>query len=528
MTRYAVRNTFSPEGDSVPRRYGTEGQDPTDSRILGSRTREASQVAAARERLLVHLREVRPDDTLDDRAFRRRYASVFSSPDISGAVDVVIGAHTFGLRAEIEQLVPFIENLSRDETLRRFERLSEWKANSADQRRAGVTLTLAIANFLAGEADFESLLAELDRLAEETRDGRFNARNEVQRDIEFGLFTYQYNLSRATRGTYVERYKLFSELGHLPAASEEEFFLSDEHIAEAKRAGFEAAALLKFLKDFRAGTSKPIVVVGNDRYGRQWAVEPIADLLGDGFSVRYDRVASHGSMRLTVPSARHFEKGRGAEGPSSSNAFPREFVRELSERMPHVVVVDGKSPRFPHGFMSLSRAHTGYANWFVAFNDARAQGDLSRYRNESCLPPDHIDDLMRWHQFVALRRQLREWVIAGPTYKVALWTPEPTEFAKLGEVTVPNRPPDLDSDEPQVVLANPIVYRTEGDNLPEALRGTTPYYFDGPEHHVKEEMVLGFGRYGFEPRIEGHMTATFVTGVQRRINEEANKLLDGE
>ena len=41
-------------------------------------------------------------------------------------------------------------------------------------------------------------------------------------------------------------------------------------------------------------------------------------------------------------------------------------------------------------------------------------------------------------------------------------------------------------------------------------------------------MVLGFGRYGFEPRIEGHMTATFVTAVQLRITEEANKLLDGE
>ena len=440
----------------------------------------------------------------------------------------MIEAHRFGLRAEIEQIAPFIENLPKDESVRRFERLSEWKANSADQRRAGITLTLTIANFLASEADFQLLLEELDRLGEETRDGRFDARNELQRDMEFGLFTYQYNLSRATRGTYAERYRLFSELGELPAASEEEFSLSDEHIAEAKRAGFEAAVLLKFLRDFRSGTRRLIVVVGNDRYGRQWAVEPIADLLGDGFSVRYDRVASHGSMRLTVPSARHFEKGRGADGPSSSNAFPREFVRELSEQMPHVVIVDGRSPRLPHGFMSLSRSQTSYANWFVAFNDVRAQGDLSRYRHESCLPPDHIDDLMRWHQFVALRRQLREWVNPGPTYRVALWTPEPTEFAKLGEITVPSRPPDLDSDEPQVVLANSIVYRTEGDDLPEVLRGTTPYYFDGPEHHVKEGMVLRFGRYGFEPRIEGHMTATFVTAVQLRITEEANKLLDGE
>ena len=492
-------------------------------------------VATARERLLAHLREVRPNNTLDDRAICQRYASVFKSQDIYGALDMVIGAHRFGLGAEIEQLVPFIENLSRDEALRRFERLGEWMAGAADKRGVGVTLTLAMANFLVGDADFESLLAELDRLAVETHNGRFDARNQVQRDMEFGLFAYQHTLLHATTRTlpyldtsFAEKYRLFGELGELPPASEEDFSLSDEHIAEAKRAGFEAAALLKFLKEFRSSTSRPIVVVGNDRYGRQWAVEPIADLLGDGFSVRYDRVPSHMSIRLAVPSARSLEGGTELVGPWSSNAFPREFVRELSEHMPHVVIVDGKSPGQKHSFMRLTRAQRSYANWFVAFNDVRAQGDVSRYQHESSLPLDHIHELTRWLQFVALRRQLREWITPGPTYTVALWTPEPTEFAKLGEITVPNRPPDLDSDEPQVVLANPIVYRNEGDDLPEALRGTRPYYFDGPEKYVKEEIVVGFGPYGFEPRIEGHMTATFVGAVQRRITEEVKKLLDGE
>jgi len=75
---------------------------------------------------------------------------------------------------------------------------------------------------------------------------------------------------------------------------------------------------------------------------------------------------------------------------------------------------------------------------------------------------------------------------------------------------VPCRLPDFDDDRPQVVLANPIVYRN--DRLPEDLHATLPYYFDGPEKYVSEKVVPGFGPFGYSPRIEGPTTAEFVTG----------------
>ena len=74
-------------------------------------------------------------------------------------------------------------------------------------------------------------------------------------------------------------------------------------------------------------------------------------------------------------------------------------------------------------------------------------------------------------------------------------------MAELGTITVPHVAPDLKSDRPQVVMANPIVYQTEGEDLPEQLHGTRPYYFDGPEKYVTEEIVFGFGPYGFQPRV---------------------------
>ena len=199
--------------------------------------------------------------------------------------------------------------------------------------------------------------------------------------------------------------------------------------------------------------------------------------------------------------------------------MPREFARELAATMPHVVIVDGMSPK-PHlDMMLLSRATKIYAHWFIAFNDVRAQGDLSRYLDDCLLPSDHIAELAHWYEYVALRKQLAEWIDPGSTYRLTLWTPRPTAQARLGEVTIPCRQPDLEGDRPQVVLANPIIYGTEG-GLPEDLHGTRPYYFDGPEKYVSEKVVMGFGPYGYGPRFEGPTTAEFVAAIQRLMKEE--------
>ena len=173
--------------------------------------------------------------------------------------------------------------------------------------------------------------------------------------------------------------------------------------------------------------------------------------------------------------------------------------------------------------MMLTRAAKNYAHWTAAFNDVRAEGRRSEYWEKSCLPAEHLTELRQWYEFVRLRRQLSEWVKPGPTYNVGLWAPEPTDMAQLGELRVPYRPPELDTDKPQVVLANSIIYDT--DSLPEELHDTKPYYFDGPERHVQEEIVFGFGPYGFQPAVKGTMTAMFVASVQRAIKTEVARLM---
>ena len=57
----------------------------------------------------------------------------------------------------------------------------------------------------------------------------------------------------------------------------------------------------------------------------------------------------------------------------------------------------------------------------------------------------------------------------------------------LGDFAMRAEYPDPTDDKPQVVISNADIYRTEGNDIYETLRGTQPYYFDGPEKYAKED-----------------------------------------
>ena len=484
-----------------------------------------AQALEARDRLLAHLREVEKDDGMGAGHVYERYSRVFRSRNIPGVTEVLVEMKRFGLvqgmsiGLDVDQVDRFLERFPPEEMLRRFEKLDKWMVKYHKTNHDGNILTPVLLDYLSDGGDFDSKLGELDRLKAETRQGRFQMSNFLQRDLEFRRFVYEHTrvlepLTYALRRRYPqpmsdeEMYGLFIELKELPPQVEEEFALSEEQLGEVGRAAYEAVGFLNFLMDFRASTTRHIVVLGNDRFGRQWVVEPIEEYLGDGFTVRYDRVRSGTSTRLSVPMV-----------------FPRSFVKEMSERMPHIVIVDGSHAPADPNVMQLSRAVRDYANWFPVFNDIRAGGDGSRYKHESSLPLDHFPALEKWHEYTRAKEQLVEWVTPGPTYRVTSWAPELKDEVMMGDERVPRHHEEIGGDRPLIVLANAIVYRTEGDDLPEALSGTTPRYFDDPDHHVSDTVVVGFGSHGLETRRKGTSTERFVSTVQRHIKEEIARLL---
>ena len=453
-----------------------------------------------------------------------RYSRLFRWRNIAAVTEVLIEMKRFRLiqgmsiAPDVDLVERFLERFPPEEVLQRFEKLETWMVKYHKTNHDGNILTPVLLDYLSDIGDFDSKLGELDRLKAETRRGRFQMSNILQRDLEFRRFVYEYTrvlepLTYDLRRRYPQpmsdedMYGLFIELKELPPQVKEEFALSEEQLAEVGRAAYEAAGLLSLLMEFRASTTRHIVVLGNDRFGRQWVVEPIEDYLRDGFTVRYDRVRSGTSTRLSVPMV-----------------FPRMFVKEITERMPHIVIVDGSHTPADPNVMQLSRALRDYANWFAVFNDIRAEGDGSRYKQESSLPLGHFPELEKWHEYARAKEQLVEWVTPGPVYRVTSWAPELKDEIMMGDERVPRHHEDIGGDRPLVVLANAIVYRTEGDDRPDALRGTTPRYFDDPDHHVSDTVVFGFGSHGLETRRKGTSTERFVSTVQRHIKEEVARV----
>ena len=121
----------------------------------------------------------------------------------------------------------------------------------------------------------------------------------------------------------------------LPPQQEEDCRLTDQDCLEVQRAAWEAHGLLDFLRHFRAHTQRPIVVVGNERYGRHFVVEPLEPHLAGDFAVRYER---------TPLAPLHAPDRAPLYRPLQRNGFAPEFMRHLSAHMPHVVLVDVCSP----------------------------------------------------------------------------------------------------------------------------------------------------------------------------------------
>ena len=414
------------------------------------------------------------------------------------------------------QLEMFLAPRSIDEAIEQVRALATWMHAVNQWNHDGVTLTPVLVNYLAGAGDIESKLSEVDRLRDEVRKGRFDVDNPIQRDTEFHRFLSVCGEEQdGEKETIDDRYSAFTRLPALQPRSRQPLRLEGQHRVEARRIAYEAYGFLQFVRRFRSQTSRPVVVVGNDRYGRQWVVEPIESYLDDT-QVLYPRVPSHKSFRLRVPHT--------IAPCEVRSGFHRDFVHRLNAETPHLIIADARNVG-EDDMMRLSRGTRDYVNWFVVFNDLRAEGDTSAYADRMPLPLHHFGELKRWHQFEIVRRQIGSWVDPGEIYHVSMWAPEITEQAMLGDFRVPVRPVEYGSDEPQVVLANPVVYRTDDADAHPNLQGNRPYYFDGPERHVRHQAVIGFGKYGIETLVEGATTDEFVEVVQRYMREEIERLL---
>ncbi|MYD52159.1 MAG: hypothetical protein F4W93_11860 [Dehalococcoidia bacterium] len=421
------------------------------------------------------------------------------------------------MRLSSEQIAEF-EGLGQEEGIARMQSVADWLSRVNVQNHDGVRITPVLSALLTRTEEAEGTIGHLDGLREKTRHGQFDAGNELMRELEYHRFASECGRQRDWPDEPDEQRALFDSLTVHQEQQDDPAILTDEDVRETGRAAYEAVELLKFLQKFQAGTSRPVVVLGNERYGRDWVVQPLEPYLRDDFDIRYWRVQSHSSMRLTVP---HWI------GRWNRSGFPPEFWVEMSETQPHIFVVDECSPRRTEHYSKYARGVRDLVNWFMVFNDIRAQGDGSLYEAESTLPAHHFPELRKWHEYVITKRDMQHYVEPGATYRIRHWAPELKPEVLMGDMVVPSRPAEFGQDAPTVVLANPAIYRTNGDDLPEPLKGTRPYYFNDPEYRVREKIVPGFGAHGFETRVVGPTTDEYVIAARLQIEKEIAAMLDG-
>ncbi len=432
--------------------------------------------------------------------------------------DTTIAALIEGLRLDSpeEAHALFTRGRSALEAAGVLEAIAAWLKQVNTQNHDGVLLTSALVRFLSDGDDVDERIAELDRLRSETREGRFDASNELQRELEYRRFWTEANSQRHWPKERVEQRALFDSLEILPPQEKNRVCtLTDEDAHEARRAALEVKGLLDFLREFRSNTDRPITVFGNDRYGRIFLVELLEPYLSaTEFDLLYDRIPSHSSMRLTVP---HYVDRFYRSG------FAPPTIKHLNTHLPHIVAVDVCSPRATENYTKMPRGLRDLVNWFMVFNYIRSGGDRSQYEKDSGLPSANLAELEKWWQFEIVRRRIKQWIDPGPTYSISHWAPELMDEVNMGDLIVPAKPVVF-GDQPQVVVANPGLYRTEGDDLIELLRTTHPYHFNDPEKRVSETIVPGFGDHGFETRVDGFTTDEYVLAIQQNIGAELRQI----
>ena len=399
------------------------------------------------------------------------------------------------MRLSSEQIAKF-EGLGQEEGIARMQAVAEWLSRVNVQNHDGVRITPALSALFTQTEDVKGTIGHLDGLREKTRHGQFDAGNELMRELEYHRFVSECGRQRDWPDEPDEQRALFDSLTVHQEQHDDPAVLTDEDVRETRRAAYEAVELLRFLCKFKAGTSRPVVVFGNE----------------------YWRVQSHSSMRLTVP---HWI------GRWNRSGFPPEFWVEMSEMQPHIFVVDECSPRRTEHYSKYARGVRDLVNWFMVFNDIRAEGEGSTYEADSTLPSHHFPELRKWHEYVVTKRDMQHYVGKGATYRIRHWAPELKPEVLMGDMVVPSRPAETGEDTPTVVLANPAIYRTKSDDLPEPLRGTRPYYFNDPEYRVREKIVPGFGAHGFETRVVGPTTDEYVIAARLQIEREIAVMLDG-
>lgn len=328
-------------------------------------------------------------------------------------------------------------------------------------------------------------LDELKRLKKETEEGRFDAKNMIQKDLEFLNYV-------ARRSLFID--KIYEEWVNFEVADENIEALSPIEQREADTAAYEAAKLYWVIKE-RIDRGKKMIVIGNQRYGDLFIVQPLERWLQE-FNLLERKIAYV-----------HSGGGAGAAPKLFSEEGTEAFIQSLISVGPDVLVADGTSTIGSDDLPRMPSALLGYLNWFLAFNEACGymSESFKKYQKELQRYTDY-QDLVK---FIAQRQP-------SQPYEISFWIPSPRDKVKIGNsVTTTYKTPGYDK--PQAILASPMINGMTYPSFPNELKPHEAGYFDDPERKKEVNNVLVLTNRGIQEKNYRRSEPQFVKLVQDRM-----------
>lgn len=226
---------------------------------------------------------------------------------------------------------------------------------------------------------------------------------------------------------------------------------------EAEITAFEAAQTYWFLRS-RQESGRPVEVIGNQRYGKLFVIEPLEKLLEEvGISYNYPYIRSTSALSTDI-----------------HEVFEDQFVKKIITNSPDIVIVDGTARSFYQGYTRYPKSMYAFLNWFLAFDETLGTGFNPIAVHRRKLFEENP-------MFKGLGRRLWDQHPISPRYQLSFWSPSPTNRILIGEsaITLPFIHPSSYS--PHIIFANPVSDPETTTYPKEQMRSHTPAYFDDPE-----------------------------------------------
>lgn len=367
---------------------------------------------------------------------------------------------------------------------------------------AGIFPTDKLITFIKEENE---ALSKLEEFQQQTAIGQLDPTSPIQKDLEFTK--YLFHSPDLGLDTSYEQFTM------LPFSETKPGGLPYSFTLEADATAYEAGNLYQLAKKI-VDSGRRLHVVGNDRFGATFYVDPLRDEL----------------QQLGVDISVYRAPSSNTNWNSTANALSARFLVERVMRGEDLMIVDGsKQPEAINDqgvkIDRLPSAQLRYLNNLLAFIQATGANcpiELRRHLNHLNSLPDDSE----FKQVLSNMISQLDKSLDSINFRFAHWLPDAhaTSITYGNLVDADYQPVDLGFDGTQVIFANPVINPERSSILPAAFKDHTIGFWDDYNNHLKGK-VFELTPYGLQWTLSGVTEAQLAELAATRIHSRLPQVI---